>query len=98
MSPDKPFSLDEGGPEGSPNKVPAMSAPNKFALGDRVRVSQDYDLEYLRGALGTITVNTPDRRSDGIYAVEFDGATVSYGESYSLDGIEFEARFLELVE
>src|SRR6478609_5119891 len=98
MSPDEPFSSEEAGPEGSPKKVPATHPPNKFALGDRVRVSQDYDLEYLRGALGTITVNTPDRRSDGIYAVEFDGATVSYGESYSLDGIEFEARFIELVD
>ena len=85
-------------PEDSSKKVPATPRPTKFALGDRVRVSQDYELEYLRGALGTITVNTPDRRSEGIYSVEFDGSTVSYGESYSVDGIEFEARFLELVE
>jgi hypothetical protein len=71
---------------------------SKFAPGDRVRVSQSYELEYLRGALGTITISTPDRRSDGIYAVEFDGSTVSYGEDYSVEGIEFEARFLESVE
>ena len=80
MSPDEPFSLDGPGPEDAQKKSLATSPPNKFALGDRVQVSQDYDLEYLRGALGTITVNTPDRRSDGIYAVEFDGSTVSYGE------------------
>ena len=98
MSPDEPSSLEETGPEDSLNKVPAAPPPNKFALGDRVRVSEDYELEYLRGALGTITVNTPDRRSDGIYAVEFDGSTVSYGEGYSVAGIEFEVRFLELVK
>src|SRR6478609_3504271 len=98
MSPDQPFSLEGTGPEGSPKKVSESPPPHKFALGDRVRVSDDYELEYLRGALGTITVNTPDRRSEGIYAVEFDGSTVSYGESYSLEGIEFEARFIELVD
>lgn len=69
-----------------------------LSLGDRVRVSQNYDLEYLRGALGTITIGTPDRRSDGIYVVEFDGSTVSYGEGYCVAGMEFEARFLEPVE
>ena len=69
-----------------------------LSLGDRVRVSQNYDLEYLRRALGTITIGTPDRRSDGIYVVEFDGSTVSYGEGYCVAGMEFEARFLEPVE
>jgi hypothetical protein len=69
----------------------------KFALGDRVRVSQDYDLEYLRGALGTITIGEPDRRSEGIYVVEFDGSTVSYGGGYTVAGMEFEAHFLEPV-
>jgi hypothetical protein len=98
MSPDEPFSLDGTGAEDAPKKALATSPPNKFALGDRVRVSQGYDLEYLRGALGTITIGTPDRRSDGIYAVEFDGSTVSYGEDYSVEGIEFEVRFLELVK
>ena len=98
MSPDEPFSLEETGPEDSPKKISAAPPPNKFAVGDRVRVTEDYELEYLRGALGTITVNTPDRRSEGIYAVEFDGSTVSYGESYSLEGIEFEARFIELAD
>src|SRR4051794_28696792 len=75
-----------------------VTPPRTFALGDRVRVSQDYDLEYLRGALGTVTASTPDRRSDGIYAVEFDGSTVSYGEGYAVAGMEFEARFLEPME
>ena len=98
MSPDEPFSLDGPGPEDAQKKALATPPPNKFAVGDRVRVSQGYDLEYLRGALGTITISTPDRRSDGIYAVEFDGSTVSYGEGYSVAGIEFEVRFLELVK
>jgi hypothetical protein len=70
-------------------------AVEQFALGDRVRVSADYELEYLRGALGTIMLSTPDRRSDGIYSVEFDGSTVSYGGGYTVAGMEFEARFLE---
>lgn len=98
MSPDEPFSLDAAGPDDARKKTPATPPPQKFALGDRVRVTQDYDLEYLRGALGAITVSTPDRRPEGIYAVEFDGSTVSYGEGYSVEGIEFEARFLELVK
>jgi hypothetical protein len=80
-------------PEHSPD-----ATPRKFALGDRVRVSQEYELEYLRGALGTITISEPDRRSDGIYSVEFDGSTVSYGEGYAVAGMEFGARFLEPVE
>jgi hypothetical protein len=74
------------------------ATPRKFALRDRVRVSQDYELEYLRGALGTITISEPDRRSDGIYSVEFDGSTVSYGGGYAVAGMEFEARFLEPAE
>jgi hypothetical protein len=61
-------------------------------------VSQSYEVEYLRGALGTIIVSTPDRRSDGIYSVEFDGSTVSYGGGYSVAGMEFESRYLELVD
>jgi hypothetical protein len=97
MSHDEPFSLEGTGPEDALKKSLATPPP-KFAEGDRVRVSQSYDLEYLRGALGTITVGMPDRRSDGIYAVEFDGSTVSYGEDYSVEGMEFEARFLELVK
>jgi hypothetical protein len=72
--------------------------PRKFVLGDRVRVSQSYNLEYLRGAMGTIIIGTPDRRSDGIYVVEFDGSTVSYGEGYAVAGMEFESRFLEPVD
>jgi hypothetical protein len=73
-------------------------SPRRFSLGDRVRVSQDYDLEYLRGSIGTITIGTPDRRPEGIYAVEFDGSTVSYGEGYSVAGMEFEGHFLEPVK
>jgi hypothetical protein len=73
----------------------AQDSGSKFALGDRVRVTQDYELEYLRGALGTVTIGEPDRRSDGIYVVEFDGSTVSYGGGYTVAGMEFEARFLE---
>ncbi len=69
----------------------------KFALGDRVRVAPGYELEYLRGALGTITIGEPDRRSEGIYVVEFDGSTVSYGGGYTVAGMEFETRFLEPV-
>lgn len=44
-------------------------------VGDRVRVVDDYFVEHLRGAIGTVSTPEPDPRRHvrrGVYWIEFD--------------------------
>jgi hypothetical protein len=53
----------------------AFGTKPAFSPGDRVRVVDEYFVEHLRGAIGTITTPEPSVRShvrQGDYWVEFD--------------------------
>ncbi len=70
-----------------------------FSIGDRVRVSDDWFSDAIRGWIGTVAAppaGLADQRNDGIYWVEFD-TNVMENREYPITGAEIDANYLALV-
>jgi hypothetical protein len=59
-----------------------VSEQMRFSVGDRVRVSDNWFVEEIRGWVGTVAerpAGVPDKRSEGVYWVEFPSLTCGCG-------------------
>jgi hypothetical protein len=68
-----------------------------FTFGDRVRVVADWFVAEMREAVGTVAappVGMPDRRSEGIYWVEFDEWLVSDAPAHPTEAAEVDGNYL----
>ena len=72
----------------------------EFQIGDRVRVSDSWFQEDLRGAVGTVCVppeEVADRRTQGIHWVEFDEPWPGDGPAHATEAADIEGSDLQLV-
>ncbi len=78
-----------------------MSNSSPYLIGDRVRVSKDWFVEEVRGAIGRIALPPdciPNRRVEGIYWVEFEEPWLGDDPLYPVDASEIDAESLGLLE
>ena len=73
----------------------------QYSIDDRVRVTTDWFVEELRGAIGKIVLPptaVKDQRASGIYWIEFDEPWPGNDRDHPIDSAEIDADFLQLVE
>lgn len=76
-----------------------MSAPS-FNTGERVQVSQEWFVEPLRGAVGTVAAppnGMADQSAAGIFWIEFEEGLPANDSSHPITGAEVDSEFLTLV-